>query len=94
MSTLFMDVEVKREAKKRDPLLDHRAVRKYREIVHLQANHIQREEIAFVVEDSDRGERIWEAVLVEWMLHGYNPKNVVGMLNLYRAQAPEWNGFL
>lgn len=65
----------------RDPNLDNEAVKLYREIVHLQANYLQREEIALVVTN----ERIWEAVLIEWMLCGYNPKNVLGMLKLYQS---------
>lgn len=67
--------------KKRDPNLDNEAVKKYREIVHLQANYLQREEIALLVTN----ERVWEAVLLEWMLEGRNPKNVLGMLKVYQS---------
>lgn len=65
----------------RDPNLDNPAVRKYREIIHLQANYLQRAEIALVVTN----ERIWEATLIEWMLEGRNPKNVLGMLRVYQS---------
>lgn len=68
------------EAKKRDPNLDNDAVKKYREVIHLQANYLQREEIALTVGNI----RIWEVVLLEWMLEGRNPKNVLGMLKIYR----------
>lgn len=64
----------------RDQNLDNPAVKKYRDIVHLQANYLQREEIALTVTN----ERIWEVVLLEWMLEGRNPKNVLGMLKTYR----------
>jgi hypothetical protein len=65
--------------KKRDPNLDNQAVKMYRDIIHLQANYLQRQEIALVVTN----ERLWECVLTEWMLAGCNPKNVLGMLRQY-----------
>lgn len=74
--------------KKRDPNLDNAAVIKYREIVRLQLNYIQREEVAYIVENSARGLRIWEAVLIEHMLHGWNPKDVLTMLKNYKAMMP------
>lgn len=69
------------EKKQRDPNLDNEAVKKYREIIHLQANYLQREEIALTVGNV----RVWEAVLLQWMLEGRNPKNVLGMLKSYEA---------
>jgi hypothetical protein len=71
--------------KQRDPLLDNKAVMKHREIIHLRANHIQRELIAGTVSESERGLRIWEGVLVEYMAQGRNPKDVTAMLKHYRA---------
>lgn len=70
--------------KKRDPNLDNEAVKKYRDIVHLQANYLQRAEIAATVDE--RGLRVWEAVLTEHMLHGWNPKDVLRMLRTYELQ--------
>jgi hypothetical protein len=68
------------EPKKRDPNLDNEAVKLYRQIIHLQANYLQREEIAYTVTNL----RVWQAVLLEWMLEGRNPKNVLAMLKIYR----------
>lgn len=68
------------EPKKRDPNLDNEAVKLYRHIIHLQANYLQREEIAYTVTNL----RVWQAVLLEWMLEGRNPKNVLAMLKVYR----------
>ena len=65
--------------RKRDPNLDVPAVKLFRDVVHLQANHIQRQEIALTVTNL----ALWEAVLLEWMLSGRNPKNVLGMLRQY-----------
>jgi hypothetical protein len=73
--------------KKRDPNLDNEAVMKYREIVRLQANYLQRECIAETVENSARGLRIWEATLIEYMLHGRNPKDVLAMLKSYQLMS-------
>ena len=70
---------------KRDPNLDNKAVKLYREIVHLQANHVQREMIAYEVENSERGFRIWEATLIEYMAAGYPPKRVDWQLKNYKA---------
>lgn len=64
----------------RDPLLDHPAIRSYRDIVHLQLNHVQRECVANEVTNF----RVWEAVLLEYMLEGRPPKNVLSMLKTYR----------
>lgn len=73
------------EPKKRDPNLDNDAVKKYREIIHLQANWLQRELIANDVGDTPRELRIWEATLVEHMGHGWNPKDVLMMLKNYKV---------
>jgi len=70
---------VPKKGERRDPNLDNEAVKKYRDVVHLQANYLQREEIALTVTNP----RIWEVVLIEWMLRGQNPKNVLGMLRQY-----------
>jgi hypothetical protein len=80
-----------RNPKKRDPNLDNPAVKKYRDIVHLQANYLQREEIALTVENSERGLRVWEATLLEYMLAGYPPKRVDWMLKNYVAMMPNGN---
>ncbi|MBA2526593.1 MAG: hypothetical protein H0V18_12565 [Pyrinomonadaceae bacterium] len=74
--------------RQRDPNLDNPAVKKHRDIVRLQANYIQREEIALTVEDSERGLRIWEATLLEYMLAGYPPKRVDWMLKNYKLMMP------
>ena len=71
-------------ATKRDPNLDNPAVKLYREIIHLQANYLQRAEIAERVYDDEQGLKIWRATLTDWMLRGYSPKNVLGMLKEYK----------
>jgi hypothetical protein len=82
--------EITKTKQPRDPNLDNPAVKKHREIIRLQANYIQREMIADVVENSARGLMVWEAVLIEHLAHGWNPKDVMIMLKNYKAMAPEW----
>ena len=67
----------------RDPNLDCEAVKKYREIVHLQMNYIQRAYVAETVECTPRGLAIWEAVLIECMANGFNPKGIPKMLKMW-----------
>lgn len=74
-----------KSAKKKthDPLLDNPAVKKYREIIHLTPNSEQRQAIASAVPDS----RVldWENALRHWLKHGWSPRNVIGMLDSFRA---------
>jgi len=73
---------------RRDPNLDNAAVKVYRNIMKLQANYLQRAEIALVVTN----ERVWEVVLLEHMLRGRNPKDVLAMLRVYELMTPNGNG--
>lgn len=75
-----------RKGTKRDPLLDCPIVKIYRDVVHLQLNYIQREFVAANVSCCERGQRLWRASLVEWMLKGFNPKNVPGVVKLWETQ--------
>jgi len=64
---------------------EHVAIVSYKQIIHLTPNEIQREMIEYAVTD----DAAWRQVLREWMGHGWSPKNVDGMLDLYRQKAPE-----
>lgn len=68
---------------KRDPLLDCPIVKIYRDVVHLQLNYIQREFVAANVSCCERGQRLWRATLVEFMLEGKNPRNVPYMVKIW-----------
>lgn len=80
---------------RRDPLLDCPNVRSYKEIVHLQMNYLQRQYVVENVSCCERGQRLWRATLTEWMLNGFNPKNIPGMVKLWQNQhyASETAGF-
>jgi len=70
----------------RDKNLDCEAVKKYKDIVHLQLNHVQRAFVAETVECTPRGLAIWESVLLEHLANGRNPKAVPTLLKLWENQ--------
>jgi hypothetical protein len=79
-------VPVLRKGVKRDPLLKCPNVIAFRDVIHLQLNYIQRQYVAKNVSCCERGQRLWRATLTEWMLNGFSPKNVPGMVHLWENQ--------
>lgn len=71
---------------KRDPLLEHPAVKTYRAVVHLTANETQRAAIVKVVGYDTEG---WKFCLEHWRGHGWSPTNVTGMLESYQKGGVE-----
>lgn len=65
----------------KDPNMEHPAVKAYREIVKLTPNEIQRRTLAERVSDFVA----WRKTLVSWMLHGWSPRNIEGMINSYET---------
>src|ERR1043165_5673128 len=59
-----------RPQRERDPLLDHAAVKLYREVCRSTPNYVQRQEIAQVVGDSARSLAIYRDVLTQFMNEG------------------------
>lgn len=57
----------------------------YRQVMHLTANRVQREEMDSTVGDLD----LWRETLKYWMLHNWNPFNVPGMLDMYAKGGPQ-----
>lgn len=72
-------------AQERDPALDHPAVILYRELVHRTPGALPRAEIAKSVTDNAR----WQATITAWLLAGYRPDNVAGMLDWYTSGIPQ-----
>lgn len=70
-----------KEKKGRDPLLDHPAVITYREITHRHAPIIARPEIAQTVKELEK----WKNIITWWVMKGYNPGNIAGMLETYKT---------
>jgi len=57
----------------------------YRQVMHLTANRVQREEMDSTVGDVD----LWRETLKYWMLHNWNPFNVPGILDMYAKGGPQ-----
>lgn len=64
-----------------DPPLAHPAVVKYRDLAHLTPGPAARASIAESVTDL----ALWEQVVKHWLISGYRPANVAGMLDWYRS---------
>jgi hypothetical protein len=77
---------VPRKGQKRDPLLKCELIKIYRDVIHLQLNYIQRQYVAEHVSCCDRGQGLWRETLKEWLLNGFNPRNVPGMVKLWQDQ--------
>lgn len=72
----------KSASRKRDARLDHPAIVAYRDEAHLTPPHAVRDAICEVT-DADR----WRKVVTDWIGSGWNPRNVSGMLDVYRNGA-------
>jgi hypothetical protein len=56
----------------------------YRSIVHLTPNSNQRRLLASKITDLP----LWRATIEHWIFHGWNPRNLAGMLDLYNRGGP------
>lgn len=72
-------VEFKKSKKKSDPNMKNLSVIAYRDFAKLTPNATQRKFIAETATDLSK----WEEILKRWMLKGFSPRNVEGMLNVY-----------
>lgn len=72
----------KSATRKRDARLDHPAVITYREVAHFTAPPAARDDLC-KVSDVDH----WRDVVKTWIKKGWNPRNIDGMLDVYK------NGF-
>lgn len=57
----------------------------YRTLVHLTPTAVQRRILAARVRDLE----LWQRTLEHWLGHGWNPRNLTGMLELYQRGGPE-----
>jgi hypothetical protein len=56
----------------------------YRSIVQLTPNSTQRRLLASKITDLP----LWQATIEHWIFHGWNPRNLAGMLDLYNRGGP------
>lgn len=77
----------------RDPNIDNKAVRKYREMAKWNTNWIQRKEIVLTVnQDNPREMELWEDVIYNHLLTGKWAGNVKALLNEFERLLPRING--
>ncbi|PWB49831.1 MAG: hypothetical protein C3F13_18510 [Anaerolineales bacterium] len=57
----------------------------YRSVVHFSANQAQKSLLEGSVTNLD----LWRATIVHWAEHGWNPRNLTGMLELYQRGGPQ-----
>ena len=60
----------------------HPAVAAYVEIVHRRPTHAVAEQIAQTITDIDK----WRDTVKQYLLRGWNPMNVAGMIQVYRGE--------
>ena len=72
-----------KQEKPRDPLLDHPAVVAYKDVAHLSVPETLRHEVAQTVTEDEL--HLWRSIIADWIGYGWNPRNIKGMLEAYRA---------
>lgn len=76
--------EMPAKADKRDPLLDHPAIKIYREIMRLHISIAWRPIVAETVGEDEESLNLWKKVVLEWNGMGWNKTNVIGMLEVFK----------
>lgn len=67
-----------------NPNQQHSAVKTYVEITHRRPKHIVADAIANAIPDTEGELNAWREVVKQWVLSGYNPMNVDGMIDMYK----------
>ncbi|MFN2160028.1 MAG: hypothetical protein ACK2TW_08770 [Anaerolineales bacterium] len=67
------------------PCRDTSPVSIYRSLTKIKPNQVQRTEIMRRVTDNDR----WYRAVEHWLAHKWNPKNIPGILDLYKRGGPD-----
>lgn len=60
------------------------AVKIYVEVTHRRPKHFVANAIAIAIIESEENLRTWKEVVEFWILSGYNPLNIDGMLDMYK----------
>lgn len=69
-----------RSSKKRDPRLNHPALKIYRSLAQLSTPAAVRDDMIRAYQDL--GEARWQWAVKEWIGRGYNPRNIAGMIEV------------
>jgi len=67
------------------PEFDSSPVAIYRSLAKIKPNQVQRTEIIRQVADNN----LWYRTVEHWLSHKWNPKNIPGMLDMYKRGGPE-----
>ena len=73
-----------KKASTANPNQQHSAVKTYVEITHRRPKHIVADAIANAIPDIEVELNAWREVVKQWVLSGYNPMNVDGMIDMYK----------
>ena len=65
-------------------LIDADPIQIYKSLTGIRPNKPQREQLKALINDTV----IWYASVEHWQSHGWNPKNIVGILQLYQRGGP------
>lgn len=76
--------------RKRPTRAKSKAVEKFREITHRYPNAPAEGAIDMAVDDTHNALSAWENVVREWMLRGFSPVNIKGMLEWYEKGIPSY----
>lgn len=70
--------------KKTDERLKHPTLVTYRDVIHFHITPAWRDAAIETVGASSASQERWREILVEWLGLGYSPRNIKGMLEVYR----------
>lgn len=77
---------LKESPKSRDERIDHPTIKAYRELAHYQVPVAIRDDVINTIGVAPIELGFWCAIIKEWIGRGYNPRNISGMLNVYKQR--------
>ncbi|MCJ7661442.1 MAG: hypothetical protein MUO67_20005, partial [Anaerolineales bacterium] len=78
-------IQISGQAEDKPPALDGTdPIQIYKSLTGIRPNKPQREQLKTLISDTN----IWYASVEHWQSHGWNPKNIVGILQLYQRGGP------
>lgn len=83
---------IMQDRKHRDPILEHPALKKYFAVSRHSIPVCMRQDVTETVGDDPAKVALWEKVVKEWVGSGYNPRNIIGMLEAFKAGGLSKNG--
>lgn len=75
-----------------DPLLQAVSVMAYRYVAKVQIPVCARQVVVDTVGNDPKNLKLWENIIRQWIMRGYNPRNIDGMLEAFKAGGLRPNG--